>query len=84
MSSNSLLIVGINNTRKTFLVAFCYITSESAASFKWISEQLTEYIFYDCPEPAIIVGDFSKGLGAAVAAKAAADLASKEASDDIH
>jgi hypothetical protein len=30
--------------------------------------------FYDCPEPALIIGDFSKGLGAAVAAKAAVDL----------
>jgi hypothetical protein len=71
-------IVGIDNIGKTFPVAFCYITSESAASFAWISEQLSEYVFYDCPEPAIIIGDFAKGLGAAVAAKAAADLARKE------
>ena len=78
------VIVGIDNTGKTFPLAFCYITSESAASFKWISEQLTEYIFYDCPEPRIITGNFSKGLGAAIAAKAAADLAGKEASDDLH
>jgi hypothetical protein len=47
-------------------------------------EQLTEYIFYNCPKPAIITGDFSKGLGAAVAAKAAADLASKEAGNNIY
>jgi hypothetical protein len=70
------VIVGIDNTRKTFLMAYCYITSESAASFKWITEQLTDLAFYDCPKLAIIVRDFSKGLGAAVVAKATTDLAS--------
>jgi hypothetical protein len=78
------VIVDIDNTGKTFPVAFCYITSESAASFKWISEQLTDIVFYDCPEPAIIAGDFSKGLGAAIAAKAVADLARNEAGNDTH
>jgi len=70
------VMVGIDNTRKTFPVAYCYITSESAALFKWIAEQLTNLVFYNCPELALIVGDFSKGLRAAVAAKAIADLAS--------
>jgi hypothetical protein len=28
------VMVGIDNTSKTFLIAFCYITSESAVSFK--------------------------------------------------
>jgi hypothetical protein len=28
------VIVGIDNTGKTFPIVFCYITSESAASFK--------------------------------------------------
>ena len=50
------------------------ITSESAASFKFAADQLMDLVFYDCPEAAVIVGDFSKGLGAAVAAKAAVDL----------
>ena len=68
-------IVGIDNTGKTFPVAFCYITSESAASFAWISEQLSEYVFYDCPEPALIIGDFAKGLGAA-------DLSRKEVTEN--
>jgi hypothetical protein len=71
------VMVGIDNTRATFPIAYCYITSESAASFKWIAEQLTELAFWDCPEPTLIVGDFSKGLGAAVVAKAAADLAAE-------
>ena len=56
------VMVGIDNTGAAFPVAYCYITSESAASFKWIAEQLTKLAFWDCPEPILIVGDFSKGL----------------------
>ena len=57
------VMVGIDNTGATFPMAYCFITSESAASFKWIAEQLTELVFYDCPEPDLIIGDFSiKGL----------------------
>jgi hypothetical protein len=68
------VMVGINNCGKTFPIAYCYITSESAASFKFVADQLSDLAFYDCPEAAIVVGDFSKGLGAAIAAKAAVDL----------
>ena len=68
------VMVGIDNCGKTFPIAYCYITAESAASFKFVADQLTDLSFYDCPEAAVIVGDFSKGLGAAVAAKAAVDL----------
>jgi len=75
------VMVGIDNTGATFPIAYCYITSESAASFQWIAEQLTELAFYDCPEPALIIEDFSKGLGAAVAAKAKADLAESGLAD---
>ena len=78
------VIVGIDNTRKPFLIVFCYIISKLATSFKWILEQLIEYIFYNYPKSTIIVEDFSKGLGATVATKAIADLTSKEASDNIH
>jgi len=77
------VMVGIDNTGKTFLIANCYITSESAASFKWILEQLTDLAFYDCPEPTLIYGDFSKGLGAAVAAKATSDLAGTAPTDKV-
>jgi hypothetical protein len=37
----------------------------------------------DCPRPALIVGDFSKGLGAAVAAKATADLEGVTLTDKV-
>jgi len=68
------VMVSIDNYGKTFLAAYCYITSESAASFKFVAKQLSDLAFNDCPEAAVIVRDFSKGLGAACAAKAAIDL----------
>ena len=77
------VIIGIDNTRATFPIAFCYITSESAASFKWIAKQLIKLAFYNCPKLDLIIRDFSKGLRAAVAAKAVADLARLELSDDV-
>jgi hypothetical protein len=76
------VVVGIDNCGKTFPVAYCYIASESAASFKFVSDQLSDLAFNDCPEAAVIVGDFSKGLGAACAAKAAADLGLTEIIDE--
>jgi hypothetical protein len=68
------VIVSINNCRKTFLAAYCYITSELVTSFKFVTNQLTNLAFYNCSKAAIIVRDFSKGLRAACAAKAALDL----------
>jgi hypothetical protein len=70
------VIVGIDNTRATFPIAYCYITLELAASFKLIVEQLTKLAFYNCLKPTLIIRDFSKGLGVAVVAKAATDLTS--------
>jgi hypothetical protein len=77
------VMVGIDNTGKTFPITYCYITSESAASFKWVSEQLTNLVFYDCPEAALICGDFSKGLGAAVVAKASSDVIKSTPTDEV-
>lgn len=68
------VVVGIDNTRSTFLIAYCYITLELAASFKWIAEQLTDLAFSNCLKLALIISDFSKRLSAAIAAKAIADL----------
>jgi hypothetical protein len=68
-----LVMVGIDNTGKTFLLAFMYHITESAKAFKFASDQLTDLAFYDCLEPAVICGDFSKGLGAAIKLKAFQD-----------
>jgi hypothetical protein len=56
-------------------MAFMFITTESAKSFKFTEECLTDLCFYNCPQLSLICGDFSKGLGAAVTAQAAKDLA---------
>jgi hypothetical protein len=77
------VMVVIDNTGATFPSTYCYITLESAASFKWVAKQLSELCFTDCPEPALICGDFLKGLGAATAAKATADLAGLPPTDEI-
>ena len=69
------VMVGIDNTGHTFPMAFMFITSESAKSFQFANECLTDLCFYDCPQPNLICGDFSKGLGAAVAKQAAKELA---------
>ena len=63
-------MVGITNTGNTFPLAYCYITSESARSFEFVAHQLTKYVFYNCCEAAVIVADFTKGLGAALTSKA--------------
>ena len=76
------VIVGIDKCRKTFPAAYCYITLESAASFKFVVDQLSDLAFYDCPKAAVIVGDFAKGLGAACAAKAAVDLSLTEITEE--
>jgi hypothetical protein len=39
------VMVGITNVGKTFPLAYCYITSESALPFKFVASQLTKYIF---------------------------------------
>jgi len=61
------VIVGITNTFKTFSIAFCFITSESTEAFEFVNTQLKELMFYDRSGPAVIVGDFSKDLDAAMA-----------------
>jgi len=68
------VIVGIDNCEKIFLTAYCYITLELAASFKFVADQLTYLVFSDCPKAVVIVGEFFKGPAAAIAAKAAVDL----------
>ena len=67
------MIVGITNTGKTFPLAYCYITSESANSFDFVFGELTKYVFYDYPEAAVICVDFTKGLGASIVARALRD-----------
>jgi len=64
------VMVGIDNTNSTFPMALMYITSELAKAFGFACKQLIDLVFYDCPEAAVICGDFSKGLEAAIHRKA--------------
>jgi hypothetical protein len=57
----------------TCKIAYYFITSESEKSFEFVSHELTKYVFQDCPEAAVIVADFTKGLRAAIAAKTRRD-----------
>jgi len=58
------VVVEIINTFKTFLIAFCFIISESIKIFKFMNTQLKKLMFYDCLNSAVIVDDFSKNLDA--------------------
>jgi hypothetical protein len=71
-------MVDITNTRKTFPLVYCYITSELAKSFDFVAEELTKYVFYNCPEAAVICADFTKGLRAAIAAWSLCESGAKE------
>lgn len=63
-------LVGVTNTMRTFTVAYCYITSESAESFLFLFECMRDLIFHDrCPGPGVILGDFAAGLVAAMTKK---------------
>jgi hypothetical protein len=68
------VIVSINNYKKTFLTAYCDISSKLAASFKFVANQLSNLAFYNCPKAVVIIRDFFKSLRATCAAKAAVDL----------
>ncbi|KAI9760481.1 MAG: hypothetical protein M1840_002409 [Geoglossum simile] len=61
------ILVGITNTGQTFPVAFVFIHVESVEMFRWVHEQLTKLIFYVCPLPHAVAGDFAAGLPAAMA-----------------
>lgn len=51
----------------SFLVAYLFIFFESAEAFKFVNAYYKELFFWDnCPGSAIILGDFSLGLSAAM------------------
>ena len=61
-----LVLVGINNTDTTFPFFFAYIVSESAETFQFVNNFLTEVVFFDVPGPAVCIGDWAAGLYAAM------------------
>lgn len=65
------VVYGVDNTITTFPLIQAFITSKSADTFRFIDDILREHFFWDCPSMAVIIGDFAKGLTAAVAQLAA-------------
>lgn len=61
------ILVGVTNTMASFPVAYTFISSESAEAFKFVNACCKELFFWDnCPGPAVMLGDFSLGLLAAM------------------
>jgi hypothetical protein len=63
------VVVGIDNCDGPSCILLYYLRISSL--FKFVTDQLSDLAFDGCPEPTVIVGDFSKGLGAVGAACAA-------------
>lgn len=65
------ILLSVTNTMSSFPVAYTFISSESAEAFKFINAYCKELFFWDdCPGPAVMLGDFSLGLSAAMIKKA--------------
>lgn len=65
------ILVGITNTMSSFPLAYTFISSESAEAFKFVNACYKENFFWDdCPGAAVMLGDFSLGLSAAMVRKA--------------
>jgi len=60
------VMVGIENTSKTFTLAIIYMASEITQSFEFAGACLTDLCFFDCVESELIAGDFSADLGAVI------------------
>ena len=60
------ILTGITSTGSTFPFGYCFVIGESAESFKFQEEQLTDLMFYDRARPRVLIGDFAAGLAAAV------------------
>jgi hypothetical protein len=60
------VLTGITNTGISFPMAFCFVPSESKASFDFVFEKLKELVWDEYPPPKVIVGDQAKGLSASL------------------
>ena len=60
------VLVEIFNTRNTFPVMLCFITSESAAIFDFMVNILDKLFFYNCPCAIVVFIDFLEGLAKSI------------------
>lgn len=77
------MLVGILNTGETFPFALCFITSESAATFEFMEDQLDKIFFHNCEWSRVVCGDFAKGLASAIATREAKIYAEGKPSSHI-
>ncbi len=74
--------MGVLNIGKTFLFAFCFITSEAASAFEFIEPLLDELFFHKSLCLKVICSDFAKGLAKAIATRETQRQAEKD--DNIY
>lgn len=61
------ILIKVLNTKKIFLFALYFITSETIALFEFMKDQLNKFFIYKCPRPRVICGNFAKKLTLAIA-----------------
>ena len=61
------VLIKVTNTLRSFSIAYCFVSNESAEAFIFMNSCLQDLFFHDeCPSPTVIIGDFSAGLTAAM------------------
>jgi hypothetical protein len=54
--------LGVNNTGKSFIFAFCFVTSESSENWGFVLECLEQTVFNGLPLPRVVIADQGLGL----------------------
>ena len=58
-----MIITGQTPLHTTFYIAFCFMTKEKIADYRWVLQQLKElYAKLEVPAPLVIITDMEKGL----------------------
>lgn len=65
------ILIKVLNTKKTFLYALYFITSETIALFEFMKDQLNKFFIYKCPWLRVICGNFTKQLTLVIARRKA-------------
>jgi hypothetical protein len=56
--------LGVSNTGKSFLFAFCFVTSESSDNWSFTLDCLAKTVFDGLPLPRVVIADQGMGLRA--------------------
>ena len=55
-------VLGVTNTGHSFLLAFCFVTSESADNWSFVLRCLQTTVFEGLPLPRVVITDQGLGL----------------------